>query len=201
MRATTHDPGSRGAPIRSLIAEPIARGANINYISSDDSERTLLWNAVAAGELSIVQLLIEKGADVTSTGSERYERQKIARTFAPRAAFELYMSILRLLLSSGIDVNARYPVDIDDFCSGRIRVELSECLLQEAALLREDEAVEVLLEYSTQVDFVSPSHGTALMLALSQGEKDAAHLLLAKGADHNFNVGPGFSYTAVTKFN
>ncbi len=54
------------------------------------------------------------------------------------------MSILRFLLSSGIDVNAQYPVDIDDFSSGRIRVELSETyLLQEAALLGEDEAVEV----------------------------------------------------------
>ncbi len=39
------------------------------------------------------------------------------------------------------------------------------------------------------------------MLALSQGEEDAAHLLLAKGADPSFNVAPGFSYTAVTKFN
>ena len=54
-----------------LLAELIARGGNVDYVSSDISERTPLWNSVANGSFDTVQLLVESGVEVNYKGSSR----------------------------------------------------------------------------------------------------------------------------------
>lgn len=180
-----------------LLTELINRGANVNYISRDTNERTPLWNSVNAQSLASVKLLVKMGADVNYTGSERkgegYSREVGAVDYAPRAAVDYApraslgnVAILRLLLSSGVDVNARYDL-------GRSTYK-NMSLILEAASLGAVAAIEVLLEFGAEIDAVSPSWGTALMLALSEGQKNAVKLLLEKGADPNFGFSPDPSH-------
>lgn len=173
-----------------LITELIARGGNVNYISSDPRERTPLWNSVANGSLESVRIFVENGADVNYTGSERiYEDQTRGGTydFAPRATLTGDVAILRLLLSSGVDVNTQYETrghgNIRDYCKNS---KIS--LIHEATSIGAVAAIEKLLDFRADIDGVSPKHGTALMLALSIGQGDAARLLLTKGADPSFRT-------------
>lgn len=178
-----------------LLTELINRGANVNYISHDTNERTPLWNSVKAQSLASVKLLVKKGADVNYTGSERegegydYSLEVRAVDYAPRASLG-NVAILRLLLSSGVDVNARYNYH-DVHLNWYVNSEMS--LIQEAASLGEVAAIEVLLEFGAEIDAVSLSWGTALMLALSKGKNNAAKLLLEKGADPNLGS-PSLSF-------
>lgn len=177
---------------RPLIAELIAGGGNVNYISNDASpwngkvnylsndpnERTPLWNSVAIfDDGAIVQLLIEKGADVQSKGSKHKKYN-----FPTQEALE-NVPILRLLLSAGVDVNAEYYSE-----SGWVT------LIHEAAILGVVPAIEALVEHGAEVDAVSLDHGTALMLALLERQEDAARVLLVKGADPNFGAASGIQY-------
>ncbi len=176
-----------------LLAELIAKGSNVNYISSDFHKRTPLWNSAANGSLSIVRLLVANGADVNYTGSDR-PRIFRADDFAPRAALitphpasQQSLDILRLLLSSGVNANTRYKIGSFTYIDRVYGIYYHEfTLVQEAASLGAVGAMKILLEHGAEVDAISPDHGTALMLALSGGEKDAALCLLAEGADPNF---------------
>ena len=170
-----------------LITELIARGGNVNHISSNPHERTPLWNSVANGSLESVQIFIDKGADVNYTGSERIHEDQTrggAFDFAPRASLTGDLAILRLLLSSGVDVNTQYETrghpNLRNYCKNS-----KMGLIHEATSIGAVTAIEALLEFGADIDGVSPKHGTALMLALSLGQRDTARLLLANGADPN----------------
>lgn len=178
-----------------LLTELINRGANVNYISHDTNERTPLWNSVKAQSLASVKLLVKKGADVNYTGSERegegygYSLEVGAVDYAPRASLG-NVAILRLLLSSGVNVNARYndhPVYFSrSFDRGSFDREMT--LIQEAASLGAVAAIEVLLEFGAEIDAANTQRGTALMLAVSNVQRNAAKFLLEKGADPNIRL-------------
>ena len=93
-----------------LIPGLIARGADVN----SRVVRTPLWYGTAHESLNVVRLLVENGADVNYMGkgiqSILYDfDQKGGCSFAPRAAFERdSIAVLRLLLSYGANVHARY---------------------------------------------------------------------------------------------
>ena len=176
-----------------LIAELIARGCDLNYISDDLHERTPLWKSVANGSLSVVKLLVKNGADVNYMGSARTRLDGfstgIAYDFAPRAALTQDTTILRLLLSSGVDVNARYRMP---HRWGEAFGAVS--LIHEAASVGSTEAIEALLEHGADIEIFSADYGTALMLALYHGEEDVARFLLANGADPNFKAVSPITY-------
>ena len=185
LAACCHDSGSNH-----LIAELIARGCDVNYISNDYTKRTPLLNSVANGSFNVVKLLIENGADINCITSNGIDSDN----FAPRAALSKYPRILRLLLSSGVDVNARYRVLDRDF---RIMPESTESevnLIHEAVSLRAIPAMEALLEHGADIDIFSADLGTALMLALFYGEEDVARFLLANGADPNIEADSNLVY-------
>ncbi len=170
-----------------LIGELIAKGCDVNYISSDLHERTPLWNSVENGSFKIVQLLVDNGADVNYTGMERtpfYHREnQIASDFAPRVALKQDTTILRLLLSSGVNVNAQYklldPLIYRTYSGDRTTYSL----IQEAAYLGATAAIEALLEYGAEIDALPPDGCTALEIAVYFGKEDVAQFLLAKGAN------------------
>ena len=119
-----------------------------------------------------------------------YEPENGASDFAPRAALKQDASILRLLISAGLDINAQYELcglfpqheSLREFWSN----DLS--LIHEAAYLGAVPALEVLLEHGAEIDAASSEHGTALMLALLNGREGAAQLLLEKGANPDFEA-------------
>lgn len=172
-----------------VIVELIARGGNVNYISSNSCERTPLWNSVAKGLYGTTRLLVEHGADVNYKCSDRPCGTMFGRgalDFAPRASLTGDPAILRLLLSSGVDVNIQYMT-----CDRSVGINNDfnrMSLLHEAASLGAVPAMETLLDFGAEIDAVSPEHGTALMLTLWQRQENAARFLLVKGADPNFRA-------------
>lgn len=172
-----------------LISQLITRGADVNYISSDSSERTPLWNSVLSGSLNDVRLLVENGADVNYTGSNRTpisETGNYALDFAPRAALDRDdTTILRYLFSSGVDVNAQYLLPYIGR-QGAADVNMFS-LTHEATFRGALPAIEILLQFSAEVDAVSRHCGTPLMLALLEQRRiDVVKVLLDRGADPNF---------------
>ena len=191
----THEGRIVGDDHYSLIAKLIARGANVNYISSDSNRRTPLWNSVEKGWLNVVQLLIENGADVNYTGSDRsrmYEPGRGPATdFAPRAAVHQSPSVQRLLLSSGVNVNIQYMCPILGSTGPQ------DCimnLIHEVTFYGDYLTIEALLKYGASIDAISPNFGTALMLALLVAKKDVIRFLLYEGANPNFKAAPGVIY-------
>ena len=171
-----------------LLAQLIAQGANVNYVSSDISERTPLWISVEKGSFDTVQLLVENGVDLNYKGLNRPSNRGEARDFAPRAALKQSTAMLRLLISSGADVNVLYTVPYSlsvEFSIGKVT------LIHEAASLGAVSALEALLEIGAEIDAVSPGCSTPLMYASLNKQEPAAKLLLARGANSNFQADSG----------
>ena len=174
-----------------LLAELIAQGANVSYVSSDTNEVTPLWNSVANGSFDTVLLLVEKGVDVNYKGSNRWFPRGQTWGFAPRAALEKNIDILRLLLSSGVDVNILYDKTLGtdhpwQTIFGDHKSTNKVCLIHEAASLGAVSAIEALLEHGSEIDAAGPRRATALMVALLFRQEEAARFLLGRGADPNF---------------
>ena len=175
-----------------LAAALIARGADVNY---DRENGTPLWHAAKSNQLKIVRLLVDNGADFDYTGqlsSVHTERDYAYRNPWPRSFLVRGdLAILQLLLSNGVNVNARYKFQVSydySFELGYHSFDHDLNLLEEATASGAVAAMKLLLQYGADVDAVSSVHGTALMLALLKGKQDAAKLLLDKGANPVFKT-------------
>ncbi len=78
----------------------VARGANVNAVSSVTRRTALLIAAGRPGAAGIVKLLLEKGADPQA-------RDKLGATTVVRAAFDGDPESMKMLIAQGVDVNAR----------------------------------------------------------------------------------------------
>ena len=179
-----------------LLEELIAQGADVNYVSSDSSERTPLWNSVANGSFDTVLLLVENGVDVNYTGLNRQHFGGEACDFAPRAALKKNAAMLRLLISSGVDVNVQYNKALQT--RHRLRAQPfiynydndKISLVHEAASLGAVSAIKALLDHGAEIDAASRMCVTALIVALLNQKEEAAEFLLVRGADPNFFAAP-----------
>lgn len=179
-----------------LLEELITQGADVNYVSSDRSERTPLWNSVANGSFHTVLLLVENGVDVNYTGLYRQHFGGEACDFAPRAALKKNAAMLRLLISSGVDVNVQYNKALQTRHRLRARpftynyAHDKISLIHEAASLGAVSAIETLLDHGAEIDAASRMCVTALIVALLSHKEEAAEFLLVRGADPNFLAAP-----------
>ena len=179
-----------------LLEELVAQGADVNYVSSDSSERTPLWNSVANGSFDTVLLLVENGVDVNYTGLNRQNFEGEASDFAPRAALKKNAAMLRLLISSGVDVNVQYNKALQT--RHRLRAQPfiynydndKISLVHEAASVGAVSAIETLLDHGAEIDAASRMCVTALIVALLNQKEEAAEFLLVRGADPNFFAAP-----------
>ena len=175
---------SEGPVSFELVRILVENGADINH---KINEATPLQQGVVSGDINFVRILVEYGAEVHFKTLYPQNAWFYSGIFAPRAILTKNIAILRLLLSAGLDVNSQYETNLRSY-TGRDFGFRTVTLIQEAASLGAVPAIDALLEYGAEIDFVSPIYGTALMLALWNGQEEAAQSLLVKGADPNANV-------------
>ena len=128
-----------------------------------ETNGTVLHLAVTKGDERVVQLLLEKGANVNAQGG-RYGNSLQA------AIQNQHENVVRILLEKGADINAQ---------SGR-----SGTALRIAALYANNEGiVQLLLEKGADLRIQSGIYGTLLEEIVSISDRRIIRLLLEKGAD------------------
>ncbi|KAL9485361.1 hypothetical protein ACSS6W_004150 [Trichoderma asperelloides] len=155
-----------------------------------------------AGDEKAMQLLLDKGADITS--ENRYER-----TALHEAAINDHIALCRVLLENGANINAidsnqKTPISMAAYYG---HIEVVRLLVEHKADLRQGksplfdaidskrgrskvEIVQLLLEYGADVFAKDYVLGTPLHSAVRQGSKPIIKLLLEHGAV----VGPQNEY-------
>lgn len=136
-----------------------------------------LQAASQGGHEKIVQMLLEKGANVNAPGG-----QCGIGTALQAASQEGHEKIIQILLERGADVNAP-PSGVDIGTA-----------LQAASQKGHEKIVQMLLERGADVNTPPSSEygiGTALQTASQGGHKKIVQILLEKGADVNTPGGLG----------
>jgi ankyrin repeat protein len=130
----------------------------------DSYGRTSLSYAAGNGHEAIVRLLIEKGAEIDSKGTEE------GRTPLSWASWSGYEAIVQLLLKNGADI------DLKD-------TEFGRTPLSWAAGSGHEAVVQLLLEKSAEIDSTDSYGRTPLTWAAGSGYEAVVQLLLEKGAE------------------
>ena len=149
-------------------------GANPNFVN-DEGDMPLAL-ATMTGNLEIVQMLLDAGADVNSTASEQYPAgQSLTNATAiAHAAYGRYYDLVALLIEHGADVN-------------RPQANSQETALHNAVWRSSPEIVKLLLDNGADPDLPVnnswfPEGATALHYAIGNGSLSSAQALLEGGA-------------------
>ncbi|KAJ5297125.1 uncharacterized protein N7443_008018 [Penicillium atrosanguineum] len=141
-------------------------GEDIN--STDGTGTYPVISASVNGHEKVVQLLLEKGAEVNA--QDREDRNALQA-----ASFEGHDEIVQLLLEKGAEVNAQ----------GRYYGNA----LKTASFKGHDKIVQLLLEKGAEVNAQGGYYGNALQAASFKGQDKIVRLLLEKGAEVNAQGG------------
>ena len=153
-----------------------------------------LHAASAGGHTEIVQILLEKGAEVNVQGGDY-------GTALGAASAGGHTEIVQILLENGAEVNAeggRYGTALG-VASARGHTEIVQILLEKGAEVNvqggdygtalgaasaggHTEIVQILLENGAEVNAEGGRYGTALGVASARGHTEIVQMLLEKGA-------------------
>src|SRR6266550_5651673 len=185
--------------------EVIAEGGRLGEDAKVSLMRELYGNALQAasygGHVKIVQILLEKGADVNAQGGPYGNALH-------GASYKGNSEIVRVLLEQGADVNAqgRYYGNALQAASCQGNNEIVQILLEKGANVNaqggsygnalhgasykgNSEIVRVLLEQGADVNAQGRYYGNALQAASCQGNNEIVQILLEKGANVNAQGG------------
>ncbi|EMD92284.1 hypothetical protein COCHEDRAFT_1134609 [Bipolaris maydis C5] len=137
--------------------------------SKDKDGKTPLLVAVEQGNYEVIEMLLDKGANVNAQGGQYGNTLQAALA-------RNHEEIAMLLLDKGADVNAKG--------GGRY-----SNALQAASALGYKEIAMLLLDKGADVNAQGGYYGNALQAALAYSHKEIAMLLLDKGADVNAQGG------------
>ncbi|KAI3339128.1 hypothetical protein F4824DRAFT_508504 [Ustulina deusta] len=128
---------------------------------------TALTHAARQGHKAVVQLLLDRGANINASNW-------VNNTALIEAAREGHEAVVQLLLHYGANINA----------SNRV----NNTALIEAAREGHEAVVQLLLDYGANVDASNQVNTTALIEAAERGHKAVVQLLLDSGAKVNNEV-------------
>jgi uncharacterized protein len=173
----------------------IDAGINVNAQNAADG-RTALISAAARGDLEVVKLLLQSGADPNVKDKENY-------TALFHAIEAMYPEVERVILDQpNLDLNARGLNGVTALMSyaWRDNNDIVRKLLDRGADVNAQdndgdaalhgvaksgnmEALDMLLEKGAKLNLQNKLGGTPLMWAAVFGHEDAAKRLLERGAD------------------
>ena len=171
----------------------IDRGANVNTEGYSDS--TALLEAVNCGHLKMVQLLIAKGANVRTAGlwdetalhiaSGTFDRLKLlSRIGRSGGDDEAYLTIARILIKNGADINAKTTsVAVEDIWGQVLTTELrSQTPIHYAAIFNNTNLIALLMTNGADINAKALEGNTPLDMAVAFTNTAAAQVLKAMGA-------------------
>jgi ankyrin repeat protein len=151
-----------------IVKMLLAAGADVDAASRKEGDflmgYTPLMMAASGGGKDLVQLLLEKGADIKATTPDGF-------TVLMKAALEGGKDVVQLLLEKGADIKATTPDGLT--------------ALMWAAMGGDEEVVQLLLERGADVKAMTPDGVTALSLAREwddQGDHQGVIRRLEKAA-------------------
>jgi ankyrin repeat protein len=169
-----------GRGFKNVAESLLAQGADAN--ARDDQNGTPLFRAAGQGRLALAQFLIEKGADVNS-------KDNSGKTALVTAIVGKHVPVIELLLTNKAEVNTECSVNINNSSDRRFPLH---CAVE----LRRTDIAELLLKHganpNAQVS-TSPPGPTPLVLAIAEGQREMAALLLRYKADPNIPTKDGVS--------
>lgn len=158
------------------VKELISLGANVNAVnhSSGSPGRTILMGAAENGHLEVVNLLLEKGAQIEAKNAKGNTALMIASELGQNA-------VVQRLLEQGAKVNKTNNTGFTPF--------------MKAALFGRAQTMAILIKGGAQINTPTSNGTTPLMLAAEQGHTESVSLLIQSGA--NLTAKDEYQYTAI----
>jgi ankyrin repeat protein len=136
--------------------------------AKDEAGRTALYWASELGHDKILQMLVDRGADVNAQGG-------YYGSVLRAASAQGHEKVVQMLLDAGADVNAQ-----DEHYGSALRA---------ASAQGHDKIVQMLLDRGADVNVEGRHYGSALRAASAQGHDKIVQMLLDRGADVNVEGG------------
>lgn len=154
----------------------INKGANINYRRQDE-QVSALDCAVIIGDIGLVNLLLDNGADVNSKTRNGY-----TALFIASVDWTSHPDIIDTLIRHGADVNAKSFVE-----------KWTPLLLASSDVLTDESVVRRLVEAGAQINDSNVFGMTPLMYVAELGSDGLVEYLLKNGADPRLTTKDGLS--------
>jgi ankyrin repeat protein len=147
------------------------------------SHTTALHAATARGNLEVVSLLLDKGADPYSRDNRGGTLLHTVSEVGHIIGMQAVLAIVRLFLKGGVNVDVR---DGGGFTPLHIACQYGHC-----------DVVELLLDHGATIDARTFIEQTPLMFACTNGMPVVARLLIDRGSDLKARSGEGWFVVCV----